>query len=42
VPFLMPQDVLVVNSTIRENVTLGYLANSVDDKDVWDALQILN
>ena len=36
----VPQDVLVINSTIKENVILGYLSDLVDDSDVWSALQI--
>jgi ABC-type branched-subunit amino acid transport system ATPase component len=36
----VPQDVLVINSTIKENVILGYLPNSVNDADVWEALRI--
>ena len=36
----IPQDVLVVNSTIRENVILGYEAIQIDDNDVWEALRI--
>ena len=36
----VPQDVLVINSTVRENVVLGYLSQFIDDKDVWDALRI--
>jgi ABC-type multidrug transport system fused ATPase/permease subunit len=36
----IPQDVLVVNSTIRENVVLGYDSSLVGDSDVWEALRI--
>lgn len=36
----VPQDVLVVNSTIRENVVLGYQSELIDDARVWDALRI--
>jgi len=36
----IPQDVLVVNSTIRENVVLGYDSSLVGDSEVWEALRI--
>ena len=36
----VPQDVLVINSTIKENVVLGYSSKSVNDADVWEALRI--
>lgn len=36
----VPQDVLVIDSTIRENIVLGYEANLIDDSHVWEALRI--
>jgi ABC-type multidrug transport system fused ATPase/permease subunit len=36
----IPQDVLVVNSTVRENVVLGYDSNLIGDSEVWEALRI--
>lgn len=36
----VPQDVLVINSSIRENVVLGYRSGLIEDQDVWEALQI--
>lgn len=36
----VPQDVLVINSSIRENVVLGYKSEMIKDHDVWDALKI--
>lgn len=36
----VPQDVLVINSSIRENVVLGYKSESIEDQDIWDALQV--
>ena len=36
----VPQDVMISNGTVRENVTLGYPDDSVEDKYVWQALEI--
>jgi ABC-type multidrug transport system fused ATPase/permease subunit len=36
----LPQDILISNGSIRENVSLGYPANIVRDELVWDALRI--
>lgn len=36
----VPQDVLIVNGTIRENVSLGYETKSEDEFLVWEALKI--
>ena len=36
----VPQDVLVVNGSIRENVALGYPINSATDDLVFDAIRI--
>jgi ABC-type multidrug transport system fused ATPase/permease subunit len=35
----VPQDVLIVEGTIRENVTLGYPSQSTSDDDIWRALE---
>jgi ABC-type multidrug transport system fused ATPase/permease subunit len=35
----VPQDILIVDGTIRENVALGYPESEISDSDVWDALQ---
>ena len=36
----IPQDVVVVNGSIRKNVTLGFEEGSIPDEFVWDALRI--
>jgi ABC-type multidrug transport system fused ATPase/permease subunit len=36
----IPQDVVVVNGTIRKNVTLGYEEGFIPDQYIWDALRI--
>ena len=36
----VPQDVLITNGTILENVCLGYPINQIDVANVWRALQI--
>jgi ATP-binding cassette, subfamily B, bacterial PglK len=36
----VPQDVLITNGTILENVCLAYPINQIDVADVWRALQI--
>jgi ABC-type multidrug transport system fused ATPase/permease subunit len=36
----LPQDILISNGSIRENVSLGYPANIVQDELVWEALKI--
>lgn len=38
----VPQDVLIVNGTIRENVSLGYETKREEEYLVWDALRIAN
>ena len=35
----VPQEVMVANGTVRENVALGYSTHEVDDEFVWDALE---
>jgi ABC-type multidrug transport system fused ATPase/permease subunit len=34
----VPQDILILDGTIRENVALGYPMEIVSDEDVWAAL----
>ena len=36
----VPQDVLIMNGTIRENVTMGFLPESASDESIWEALSI--
>jgi ABC-type multidrug transport system fused ATPase/permease subunit len=36
----VPQDVAIVDGTIRENVSLGYLSESEEDIFVWKALEV--
>lgn len=36
----VPQDILIVDGTIRENVGLGYPDSEIRDVDVWDALKL--
>jgi len=36
----VPQDVMISNSTIRDNVSLGYSRNEFEDKDIWNALEV--
>jgi ABC-type multidrug transport system fused ATPase/permease subunit len=36
----VPQDVMVSNGTIKENVCLGYPADRVPDEEIWKALQV--
>ena len=38
----VPQDVLIVDGTIRENVALGYLGNVLTDESLWKVLKIAN
>jgi ABC-type multidrug transport system fused ATPase/permease subunit len=35
----VPQDVLIVNGTIKENVALGFFARDIDDSKIWQALE---
>lgn len=35
----VPQDVLIVDASIRENVALGYPKSEISDEDVWAALR---
>jgi ABC-type multidrug transport system fused ATPase/permease subunit len=36
----VPQDVMISNGTIRQNVCLGYSINEVSDRDIWQALEV--
>ena len=36
----VPQDVLITNGSIRDNVTLGYSANSFSDEWIWSCLKL--
>ena len=36
----VPQDVMISNGTIRENVCLGYSSSEIDEKDIWQALEV--
>ena len=36
----VPQDVMISNGTIRQNVCLGYLEAESPDQAIWDALEI--
>ena len=36
----VPQDVMISNGTIRQNVSLGYSSNEVEEDDIWQALKV--
>jgi ABC-type multidrug transport system fused ATPase/permease subunit len=36
----VPQDVMISNGTIRQNVCLGYSSNEVEEDDIWQALEV--
>jgi ABC-type multidrug transport system fused ATPase/permease subunit len=36
----VPQDVVITNSTIRENVTMGYETSMIPDEAIWSALKL--
>ncbi len=36
----VPQDVIITNGTIRQNVSMGYPEESVIDEDIWKALSV--
>jgi len=36
----VPQDVMISNGTIKENVSLGFSATEFTDEDIWKALEV--
>jgi ABC-type multidrug transport system fused ATPase/permease subunit len=36
----VPQDVVIVNSTIRENITMGYEFGEAPEEAIWEALRL--
>jgi ABC-type multidrug transport system fused ATPase/permease subunit len=36
----VPQDVMISNGTVRENVSLGFSKDEFEDNDVWKALEV--
>ena len=34
----VPQEVMMINGTIRENIILGYKTDEVPEREIWDAL----
>ena len=36
----VPQDIMIANGTIRENVSMGYPVDQATDQLVWDALKV--
>jgi ABC-type multidrug transport system fused ATPase/permease subunit len=36
----VPQDVMISNGTIRQNVCLGYSLGAVEEEDIWQALEV--
>lgn len=36
----VPQDIIIVNSTIRQNITVGYPETFFSDDEIWDALKL--
>jgi ATP-binding cassette subfamily C protein len=38
----VPQEILIINGTIRENIAMGYEIDQVSDKDINEALQKAN
>ena len=35
----VPQEVMIINGTIRENIILGYKTDEVPEREIWDALE---
>lgn len=35
----LPQDVQIIEGTIRENIQLGFDSNEIEDSDIWEALK---
>jgi ABC-type multidrug transport system fused ATPase/permease subunit len=38
----VPQDTKIINGTFRSNITMGYLSESIEDIDIWQALETAN
>jgi len=36
----VPQDVMISNGTIRQNICLGYSSSEVKESDIWQALEV--
>ena len=36
----VPQDVVIINGTIKENVAMGYPSSSYKDESIWNALKV--
>jgi ABC-type multidrug transport system fused ATPase/permease subunit len=36
----VPQDVIISNSTVRENVTMGYETSAIPENAIWEALKL--
>lgn len=36
----VPQDIIIVNSTIRQNITVGYPQNHFSDSEIWNSLRL--
>jgi ABC-type multidrug transport system fused ATPase/permease subunit len=36
----VPQDIIIINGTIKENVALGYIGNEFDEQKVYESLKI--
>ena len=34
----MPQDIMIINGTIRDNVALGFDPTNINDQQVWEAI----
>jgi ABC-type multidrug transport system fused ATPase/permease subunit len=38
----VPQDILIINGTVRENIVMGFSPLSTPDENIWDALKKAN
>ena len=36
----VPQDVIISNSTVRENITMGYETSTIPENAIWEALEL--
>lgn len=36
----VPQDVIISNSTVRENITMGYETSTIPENAIWEALKL--